>query len=90
MIIQKYKQDWQTLSQVNKNKEKTQINKIGNKKDYENIPLNLKNQQKLVINLSREVKVLYNENHTTLKKEIEENISYWKTSKVHVSAASIP
>uniref|UniRef100_A0A8D2DWC9 Reverse transcriptase domain-containing protein n=1 Tax=Sciurus vulgaris TaxID=55149 RepID=A0A8D2DWC9_SCIVU len=37
----------------------------------------------LGINLTKEVKDLYNENYRTLKKEIEENIRRWKDPPFH-------
>ena len=38
----------------------------------------LKKIKYLVINLTKEVKDLYNENYRTLKKEIKENLRRWK------------
>ena len=37
----------------------------------------------LGINLTKEVKVLYSENYTTLKKEVKEDTNKWNTYCVH-------
>jgi hypothetical protein len=41
------------------------------------------------MNLTNEVKDLYNENYTSQKKEIKEDFKRWKISCAHRSAESI-
>ena len=60
-------------------------NEISETEIRKNIPFTIATTKikYLGINLTKEVKVLYSENYTTLKKEVKEDTNKWNTYCVH-------